>query len=370
MRVLMTGGGTGGHVNPALAIAEIIKANDPSAEIAFVGTERGLENVLVPKAGYKLYHVDIQGLRRSLSLSNLKTAYLVLTSPREAKKIIKEYKPDIVIGTGAYVCWPLLQAASSMKIPTMIHESNAIPGMAVNWLKNKVDVILTNFKSTADNLKCKAKVMHVGNPISLDFGRYSKKEARALAGIPEDVETVVLSLGGSLGAQRINEVMLKTMLELTSKREGVMHFHACGKKGFGYASKTFAEFGLEGNERVSIFEYIYNMPIMMAAADIIVCRGGAMTISEVAAMRKASVIIPSPNVTDDHQYKNAKLLADKAAAIVIRESELTEEGIIATIDELISHPEKREKMEENIKEFYSDDVRKTIYSEICALLKK
>ena len=149
-----------------------------------------------------------------------------------------------------------------------------------------------------------------------------------------------------------------------------MHVHACGRRDFGYASKTFAEFGLEGNDSVSIFEYIYNMPIMMAAADIIVCRGGAMTISEIAAMRKAAVIIPSPNVTDDHQYKNAKLLADKDAAIVVRESELTEGGIISIIDELISSPDKREKMEENIKDFYSEDVRKTIYSEICALLKK
>lgn len=370
MRVLMTGGGTGGHVNPALAIAEIIKANDAGAEIAFVGTKKGLENVLVPKAGYKLYHIDIQGIKRSLSLSNLKTAYLVLTSPHEAKKIIKEFKPDIVIGTGGYVCWPLLHAAAAMNIPTVIHESNAIPGVAVKQLKNKVDVILTNFKSTAEQLKCKAKVMHVGNPISVDFGRYSKAEARAIAGIPEETEAVVLSLGGSLGAHRINEVMLKTMLELTSKRAGVMHFHACGRRDFGYASKTFAEFGLEGKENVSISEYIYNMPIMMAAADIVICRGGAMTISEVAAMRKAAIIIPSPNVTDDHQYKNAKQLADEDAAIVIRESELTGEGIIKTISALIDHPERREKMESNIKGFYSEDVRKTIYSEICALLKK
>ncbi len=370
MRVLMTGGGTGGHVNPALAIAEIIKANDPSAEIAFVGTDKGLENVLVPRAGYKLYHIDIQGIKRSLSLSNFKTAYLVLTSPHEAKKIIKEYRPDIVIGTGGYVCWPLLRAASSMNIPTVIHESNAIPGIAVKQLKNKVDVILTNFKSTASQLNCKAKVMHVGNPISVDFGRYTKKEARALAGIPDEIKTVVLSLGGSLGAHRINEVMLKTMLELTSKREGVMHFHASGKRDYGYATKTFAEFGLEGKGSVVLSEYIYNMPVMMAAADIIVCRGGAMTISEVAAMKKAAIIIPSPNVTDDHQYKNAKQLADKDAAIVIRESELTAEGIINTIEQLIDSPDARERMEKNIEGFYSEDVRKTIYSEICALLKK
>ena len=370
MRVLMTGGGTGGHVNPALAIAEIIKANEPDSEIAFVGTARGLENTLVPKAGYKLYHIDIQGIRRSLSPSNLKTAYLIVTSQFEAKKIIKEFKPDIVIGTGGYVCWPLLRAAAAMNIPTMIHESNAIAGVAVKQLKNKVDVIMTNFESTAKSLNCRAKVMQVGNPIGLDFGRYTKAEARRLAGIPEDIETVVLSLGGSLGAHRINEVMLKVMLELTSKRSSVMHFHASGRNDLAYAQKCFAEYGLEGNDNVKLSEYIYNMPIMMAAADIVVCRAGAMTLSEVAAMRKAAIIVPSPNVTDDHQYKNAKQLADADAAIVIRESELTDKLMIETIDALIKNSARREKMGENISAFATDDVRQRIYQEICELLKK
>lgn len=370
MRVLMTGGGTGGHVNPALAIAEIIKTNEPDSEIAFVGTERGIENTLVPKAGYKLYHIDIQGIRRSLSLSNLKTAYLVMTSPFEAKKIIKEFKPDMVIGTGGYVCWPLLHAAASMKIPTMIHESNAIAGVAVKQLKNKVDVIMTNFESTAKSLVCKAKVIQVGNPISLDFGRYTKEEARKLAGIPDDIGTVVLSLGGSLGAHRINEAMLKVMLELTSKRSDVMHVHACGKRDLAYSEKCFAECGLEGKRNLVLSEYIYNMPIMMAAADIVICRAGAMTISEVAAMRKAAIIVPSPNVTDDHQYKNAKQLSDRDAAIVIKESDLTDKLMIETIDALIKNSARRKKMEENISEFATDDVRQKIYLEICELLNK
>lgn len=370
MRVLMTGGGTGGHVNPALAIAEIIKTNVPDAEIAFVGTKRGLENTLVPRAGYKLYHIDIQGIERSLSLSNLKTAYLVMTSPHAAKKIIKEFAPDIVIGTGGYVCWPLLRAASAMNIPTMIHESNSTAGVAVKQLKNKVDVIMTNFESTAETLKCKAKTIRVGNPISLDFGRYTKEEARKLLGISDDVKSVVLSLGGSRGAHKINEIMLKVMLDLTSKRKDVMHFHACGSRDFGYAQKTFAEYGLEGKKNLVISEYIYNMPIMMAAADIVICRAGAMTISEVAAMNKAAIIIPSPNVTDDHQYKNAKQLADEDAAIVFRESELTDKVIIDTVDALIKNPARRERLSKNIDAFAVKDVRETIYFEICELLKK
>ena len=370
MRVLMTGGGTGGHVNPALAIAEIIKANEPDSEIAFVGTSKGIENTLVPKAGYKLYHVDIQGIKRSLSLSNLKTAYLVLTSPHEAKKIIKEFRPDIVIGTGAYVCWPLLYAAASMNIPTMIHESNAIPGFAVRQLKNKVDVIMTNFESTMRSMKCKAKTVQVGNPISIEYGKYTRAEARKMLGIPDDIKTVVLSLGGSLGAKTVNDEMLKLMLELTSKRSDVMHFHSFGRDNRQYVEKKFAEMGLEGKKNLALFAYIYNMPVMMAAADIIICRAGAMTISEVAAMKRAAVIVPSPNVTEDHQYKNAKQLADADAAIVFRESELTDTAMADAVNALINDPARRDAMGENIFKFATTDVRERIYFEISDLLNK
>ena len=370
MRVLMTGGGTGGHVNPALAIAEIIKTNEPDSEIAFVGTERGLENTLVPKAGYKLYHIDIQGIKRSLSLSNLKTAYLVMTSPLEAKKIIKEFKPDIVIGTGGYVCWPLLHAAAAMKIPTMIHESNAIAGVAVKQLKNRVDVIMTNFESTANALNAKAKVMRVGNPISLDFGRYTKAEARALAGIPDNIETVVLSLGGSLGARRINESMLKVMSELTSKRQSVAHYHACGNRDKAYFQKCFAEYGLEGKRNLVISEYIYNMPVMMAAADIVICRAGAMTLAELSRLGTPAVLIPSPNVTDNHQYKNAKVLADADAAVIIEEKQFDGEIVKKTVEELLFNSERLRQMSKNISRFYDLETSAVIYSEIKKLVSK
>ena len=370
MRVLMTGGGTGGHVNPALAIAEIIKTHEPNSEIAFVGTERGIENTLVPKAGYKLHHVNIQGIERSLSLSNVKTACLIVTSQFEARRIIKEFRPDIVIGTGAYVCWPLLRVAASMNIPTMIHESNAIPGFAVKQLKNKVDVIMTNFESTTKSLNCKAKVIQVGNPVGLEYGKYTRAEARALLGIPEEIKSIVLSFGGSGGARRINDSMLKVMSALTSKRPSVMHYHACGKKDLAYTEKCFAEYGLEGKKNVVLSEYIYNMPLMMSAADVVICRAGAMTLSEVAAVGRAAIIVPSPNVTDDHQYKNAKQLADEDAAIVIKESDLTDKLMIETIDALIKNPARCEKMANNISAFATNDVRERIYAEICELLSK
>ena len=192
MRVLLTGGGTGGHVNPALAIADIIKKNQPDSEIAFVGTKNGIENKLVGKEGYKMYHIEIQGIRRSLSLSNIKTAYYVMVSPHRAKKIIKEFKPDIVIGTGGYVCWPTLRAAASMGLPTMVHESNALPGVAVKQLQGKIDKILTNFEATAELLTAKEKIVNVGNPLRNKYGRLTREQARRELGIPEDIKFLIL----------------------------------------------------------------------------------------------------------------------------------------------------------------------------------
>lgn len=370
MRVLITGGGTGGHVNPALAIAEIIKRNQPSSEIAFVGTEKGMENTLVPKAGYHLYHINIQGIRRSLSLSNLKTAYLVLVSPGHAKKIIKQFKPDIVIGTGGYVCWPLLKAASSMGIPTVVHESNAIAGVAVKQLKNKLDVIMTNFESTTATLKAKAKIMRVGNPINGDFGRYGKEEARRMLGIPENVKRVILSCGGSLGAERMNDAALEVMRDFTSKDESVMHFHASGRRGADAVNKKAYEYGIADRKNIVISDYIYNMPVLMAASDVVICRAGAMTLSEIAAMGKAAIIVPSPNVTDNHQYKNAKVLSDAGAAILLEEKDMSGESLCKTVEELCRNDALRHGMEEKIREFASKDTDKLIYDEICDLIER
>lgn len=370
MRVLLTGGGTGGHINPALAIADIIKLNIPDAEIAFVGTERGLENRLVPKEGYHLYPIEIQGIQRSLSLSNLRTAYLVMTSPGKAKKIIREFRPDIVIGTGGYVCWPLLRAAASMGIPSMVHESNALPGVAVRQLQGKVDVILTNFEATADLLREKKKIVNVGNPLRGGYATVDRAAARRALGIPDSVKFVILSFGGSLGAQRLNEAAVDVMRKFCVSREDVMHIHAGGSRGYDNAMRLFAAYGLERNERLSVQEYIYDMPLYMAAADLVICRAGAMTLTELAQMQKAAILIPSPNVTDNHQYKNAKVLADAGAAILIEETDLTGDGIVKTVQALYESPEKRQALEERIAPFAKPDAGKRIYEEISRLLTR
>ena len=363
----MTGGGTGGHVNPALAIAGTIMENEPESEIAFVGTPRGIENKLVPKAGYKLYHVDVMGLRRSLSLKNIKAAYLALTSPAKAKKIIKEFKPDIVIGTGGYVSWPVCKAAAKMGVPTALHESNAVPGMAVRMLSASADRIFLNFEKAGEGLECKDKLMLVGCPMLGSFNKITKAEARERLGIPED-KTVILSFGGSLGAEKVNEAVLHLMKEYTGKCENIIHTHATGAIEKEIAFGQFSEMGLSQYKGLELLEYIYDMPYRMAAADIIISRAGALTVSELSLCGKCAVFIPSPNVTDDQQFKNANVLVEKGAAALLRETADLPEKLTDVVRELCESPEKRREMEEKIKAFAITDANKRIYLEARRLV--
>ena len=371
MRVLMTGGGTGGHVNPALAIANTIKENDPASEIAFVGTPRGIENKLVPAACYKLYHVDVRGLRRSFSPANIRAAWLALTSPAKAKKLIKQFRPDVVIGTGGYVSWPVVKAAAKMGIPTALHESNATPGMAVRMLSGDVDRIYLNFEAAGAGIRDKDKLMLVGCPmLGAPAASLTKAEARKKLGIPDDVSTVILSFGGSMGAEKVNDAVFTLMQRYTGGREGVWHTHATGAIEKDIAAGWFRERGLDKYKNLELLEYIYDMPIRMAAADIVISRAGAMTVSELALHGKCTVFIPSPNVTDDQQYKNAKVLADADAALIIREGADCGDRLRTAVGELCEHPEIRAKMEENIKKFASPDANRLIYNDIVKLVKK
>jgi len=372
MRVLMTGGGTGGHVNPALAIANTIMENDPSSEIAFVGTSRGIENKLVPAAGYKLYHVEVRGIRRSLSLSNLKAAYLALTSPGKAKRIIEEFKPDLVVGTGGYVSWPVCKAASSMGIPTALHESNAVPGVAVKMLASHVDRIYLNFEETGEGLSCKEKLLRVGNPLRGQFMTMTKEEARRALGVPDRYRYYILSYGGSMGAEKVNDAVLEMMREFSAHRTDVFHVHATGSIEYAVAKEQFERMGLKNRENLRLVEYIYDMPLQMAAADLTINRAGAMTISEVAMMGKSSIFIPSPNVTNNHQYKNAKVLADASAAMLLEEKDLMGGRLADTVMMLLS-PEgavRRAEMERNVKQFAVTDANKRIYQDLLKLVSE
>lgn len=369
MKILLTGGGTGGHVNPALAIADMMKMNIPDAEIVYVGTKHGIENSLVAREGYPMYHVECRGLRRSFSLSNVVTAYYVLTAPHKAKRLLEKIQPDVVIGTGGFACWAPLKAAAKLGIPTVLHESNVVPGMAVRRLQNEVDLILTNFEATADALTAKEKVVHVGNPLRSTYGSYTREEAREKLGIPKEIDFLILSFGGSRGAERVNEAMISVMKDFVLSKENVMHIHAGGKSSYAQAYELFCAAGLADKERVRLEEYIYDMPLLMAASDLVICRAGAMTLTEIARMKKPAIVIPSPNVVENHQYKNAKVLADAGAAVLLEEKDLNAESIVREVMELYEAPGYRREMSERIANFGSTDAGRKIYEEITRLLK-
>ncbi|MDY5859485.1 MAG: undecaprenyldiphospho-muramoylpentapeptide beta-N-acetylglucosaminyltransferase [Eubacteriales bacterium] len=367
MRVLMTGGGTGGHVNPAIAIADTIKEHIPSAEIAFVGTKRGIENKLVPAAGYKLYHVDVRGFRRSLSLANIRAAFLAAVSPIVAKKLVKDFKPDVVIGTGGYVSWPLLVAASKLGVPSAVHESNAVPGLAVRRLVPYVDKIFVNFAVTGETLGAPEKTMHVGSPLRTDFGTVTRREAREKLGLPDSCRQYVVSFGGSLGAERVNSAVLDLMRDYLSKHPDIYCTHACGASGYEETHRQFEEAGLDKAANLELVEYIYDMPLRMAAADMVISRSGAITLSELAAAQKAAVLIPSPNVTDNQQYKNAKVFADAGGAVLIEEKDLTPERICSEVSAVLENSARMHRLEKNISAFAVPDSNERIYREIISL---
>lgn len=370
MKVLMTGGGTGGHANPAIAIANTIRENQPDAVIEFVGTSRGIENKLVPKEGYKLHHVEVQGFKRRLTPYNIKSAWLAFTSPIKAKKLIREFKPDLVVGTGGYVCWPLLKAAASMGIPTAVHESNAYPGVAVRMLARYVDRIYTTFDATADNLgeEYREKILKVGNPVKTAFVSLGRAEARRVLGIEGKYKYFLLSCGGSMGAEKVNDEMLAFMRDYTKDHPELLHVHATGAIEYEAAMAKFREYGLEGCENIKLLEYIYDMPQQMAAADIVVSRAGSMSLSELAILGKCSVLIPSPHVTENHQYKNARVLADGDAALLFEEKELTEGRLTGALAALLADDAKRAAMENNVKAFALTDANRSIYFDLLRLV--
>lgn len=374
MRVLVSGGGTGGHINPALAIAEKIKKENPDAVIEYVGTQKGLETKLVPKEGYKIHYVKVEGIKRKLTLENIRAAFHAITSVGQAKKIIKKFRPDVVIGTGGYVCWPVLKAAASMKIPTLVHESNAFPGVTTKMLSKYVDKILLNFEESQKLLTTsKAKVVVVGNPVKQEMFFLSKSECRKELSFASD-EKILLSYGGSLGAKVVNATVFE-MIENELLDKSIRHIHATGNGYWEAACEKFIPKGFvmtddatleKGN--VCIKKYIYNMPKLMSCADAVICRAGAMTVSEIAAMGKSAIFIPSPNVTDNHQYKNALVLKNADAAELVEEKELTAHILAEKVKEILSDSQKMRAREQKVKVFARPDCLDIIYSEIKELL--
>lgn len=377
MRVLVSGGGTAGHINPALAIADAIKAAYPDAVVEYVGTPNGMENRLVPKAGYRMHTVAVRGFKRKLTIQNVDAAVKAVTSVVKAGKIIKDFAPDLVIGTGGYVSWPVVRAAAKKHIPTLIHEQNAFPGVTTKMLSRYADRVMISFDESRPYFDCDGeKLILVGNPVSEKMLHADKQAAREKLGISPD-KTVILSAGGSLGARRLNEAVFEVIRDYSVKRDEIVHFHATGKGGYGVQSALYRGIGFEDTDEetvekngVTVSAYIYNMPDLLAAADVVICRAGAMTLSEIAVMGKAAVIVPSPNVTNDHQYKNAKVLADADAGLLLKEADLTGESLLCEVKKLADDAAYREKVERNVKAFAHTDTLEKIMACVREALGK
>ena len=341
MRVLLTGGGTAGHINPAIAIANYIKENEKDSKFLFVGTMHGLEKNLVPKCGYEIKFIDVMGLKRSLSMENIKVFINYVKSLGEAKKIIKDFEPDIVIGTGGYVCAPVIKAAASMKIPTIIHEQNVFPGLAIKMLSQKADITAISFDETKNMLTAKRMEL-TGNPLRPNlFKKVDKEVLRLKMGFDE--KPLVLMFGGSLGAPKINDA-LEGML-----KKGINNFNLIAATGERYYEKVMEELQSSGIdpekiENAKILPYIYNMEDIFGAADIIVGRAGAITVSEITALGKAAVLIPSPYVAHHHQEYNAAYLEKNGAAKMISEEKLSGDSLLNALNDILSHSSGLEKM--------------------------
>lgn len=347
MRVIMTGGGTGGHIYPAIAIANKIKSIDKDAEILFVGSRRGLEKDLVPKNGYPIKLITVSGFNRKRILTNVKTVADLMKGNLEARSIIKKFKPDVVIGTGGYVCGPVVRAAAKLGARTFIHEQNAYPGMTNKMLEKYVEKVFISFEPARKYFKEKDKLVMSGNPVRQSFFDADATAARESLGIRPD-ETVILSFGGSQGAGKINEMMLE-LLGKFNGAEGIRLYFVTGKYYNDNVKKEIASRGITLKENVVLMEYIDNMEKYLPASDIIISRSGALTVSEITVCGKASIMIPSPNVTGNHQYHNAKSVADVGGAELIEEKDITPDILYEKIMALIDDPAARMQMAENAK---------------------
>ena len=352
MNVIFTCGGTGGHINPAIAIANAWKEKYPDSKILFIGAAGHMEEELVPKAGYELVTLPGAGLSRSLSFSgikkNLKVVRQLIASVKKCKEVIRDFDADVVVGTGGYASFPALMAAGMLKIPCCVHESNAVPGLTTRLAERFADNILVCFPQSVQYYKDKEKVRVVGMPVRSEFIYNKKQECREKLGL--DNRPMILSAFGSQGAKAMNE-MTAELLRL-EKEAGYpfQHVHAVGSYGWEWMPKLVEEKGvaLEGNRSIALKEYLYDMPTVMAAADIVISRAGSSTCNEIAASGTPCILIPSPNVTANHQEKNACALQDQGAAAVILEKDCTAEVVLAKINEMLADGEAYETMSKNL----------------------
>ncbi len=374
MRFLFACGGTAGHINPALAVAGRLREIFPDAEFKFVGANGELENRLVPAAGYELVNIDVYGLSRSHSMRaikyNIKVMEKLNLAIHESAGIIDSFKPDLAVGTGGYVCYPVLRVAARRGIPTVIHESNAVPGLTTRLVSGSVDRVLAAFPSVAAHCKRPDRVVLTGTPVREDFLKLTRGEAKRKLGLVGKPLTV--SFWGSLGAERMNG-MMADFIRLNSRSGEMLHIHATGggEEGREAMMERLRAMDLHGlPDWEDVEPYIDNMGLVMAAADLILCRAGASTLAEITALGRASVLVPSPNVTNDQQTKNARELERAGGALVLTEEGLTGEKLYNTAVTLLRDRDRLRRLEDNARTLGVTDASTRICGEILALLEK
>ena len=377
MRILFACGGTGGHINPAIAIASTLKAKQPDVKILFAGNPNGMEAKLVPQAGFDFAPIIIKGFQRKLTWFNIKynisSVFYLTTASARSQKLIEGFHPDMVVGTGGYVSGPILRKAAQMGIRTVSHESNAFPGVTTKLLSRYVDEILLAVPEAKKYLHEGCQEVVVGNPVRESIVYADRARAREKLGITDQV--CIVSFGGSQGAHRLNQAMADLMAWHT--RQGsdfsgrIHHIHATGKYGVEDFPQMLEERGAQfrNNPNVDIREYIHDMDDCLAAADLVICRAGASTLSELEAAGRASILIPSPNVAENHQYHNGMVLVKNDAAVLIEEKDLTGELLCRKVEELVRNPQRLREIGQNAQKLARIDANEKIYEELMKVLR-
>lgn len=371
MKVLVAAGGTAGHVNPALAIASGIKRQWPEAEIHFVGRRKGMEYRLVKQAGYPFHNIEVRGVQRSFTpkniARNMAAAWYLTLAPHAARKILAEVQPDLVVGAGGYISGPVLREAAKRGIKTAIHEQNAYPGVTNRILAGYVDVIFAPTVSAVERLGHPEKTIVSGNPIRTEFFAQNREQTREKLGAAGRV--VLLSYGGSLGAMRVNEVVAD-LAQWHLKERDFLHIHATGSIEKNDFAKLAGQKGIADNPNFVVKEYLDDMPAMLAAADLVISRAGALTLAELAAVGRASVLIPSPNVAENHQFYNAMEFVQAGAAKVFEEKELTGALLIDTVDKLTENPKTLMEMGKAAETLAHPEALDTIVRALAELMEE
>ena len=372
MKIVFTCGGTAGHVNPALALAGLIKERKPDSEILFVGARRGIEKQLIESAGWPFRTVEISSFHRSLTPKELRHNLIslrnLLRSPGEARALLKEFPASLVVGTGGYASYPMIRAASSLGIPAAVHESNAIPGLTTRLLEKHADLIMVGFEECRKNYRHPDKVLVTGTPVRGDFFRLTKKEAKAQLGM-DDGRPLIVSFWGSLGAREMNRQMAEFLA--LEARSGIPfhHVHGAGKVGCIHMAEYLkdADIDLDRAPGLEVREYIQDMGVMMRAADLVICRAGASTISELTALGVPAIIVPSPNVTHNHQESNARVLANGGGAEMILEKDSSGRILYDTARRILEDPDRRKRMSSAMSSLGTIDASEKIYAAVMDL---